>query len=133
MKYIQGLNLFIILLTLVVSESSAQIIPDQKVVAIKELPNYLKAEKRKELAMNGATTTEFLAKHFRKQFSERFFYDYHDCSERLENYNKLYAKQTFHKNRALDHFHKYRDSTQWVLPFNYLNGCLLYTSPSPRD
>lgn len=122
MKNIQGLNLFIILLTIVVSESYAQIIPDHKVVAIEELPNYLKGEKRKELARNGAITPILLAKYFRQQFSERFFYDYNDCYERLDNYNKLYARQTLHKNRALDHFHKYRDSTQWVLPFNYLNG-----------
>jgi len=62
MKNIHGLNLFIILifLTVVLPASYAQTIPDQKVVAIKELPNYLKAEKQKELAINGDITTVIL-------------------------------------------------------------------------
>ena len=122
MKSTLRLILFVILLPTVVSETSAQTIPDHTVLDIKELPNYLKAEKRNELEMNGEITTVLLAKYFRKRFSERFFYDYNDFYKRLETYNNLYSKQTFHEKRALDHLHKYPDSTQWILPFNYLNG-----------
>ncbi|MEL7120690.1 MAG: heparinase II/III family protein, partial [Bacteroidota bacterium] len=53
---------------------------------------------------------------------ERFFYDYKAFEDRLKTYNELYDNQNSHKSRALDHLSKYADSTQWVLPFNYLTG-----------
>lgn len=97
----------------------AQSVPSERVLPIDDLTNYLKDEVRKEL--NEANQSE-IAKYFREKFSERFFYDFKTLSDRLLHYNSLYANQELHKTRALDHMNKYNDSTQWIMPFNYLNG-----------
>jgi len=122
MKSIQKWSLLIILLALTTSKSWAQVIPDQKVLAIEKIADYLKAEQHAQLKAGGEITTARLAQYFREKFSERFFYDYQSLDNRLATYNKIYSNQADHKNRAFDHLHKYADSTQWVLPFNYQNG-----------
>lgn len=122
MKKSQIFVLCLIFLFGIGTDTFAQSIPDQYVLDIQELPNYLKAEKRKALEKNGALTSTRLAEYFRTEFSARFFYDHKDFYSRLENYNQLYGNQSFHKSRALDHYHKYPASTQWVLPFDYQNG-----------
>ncbi|WP_370088007.1 heparinase II/III family protein [Ekhidna sp.] len=112
-------TLIILIAILLRSHGVAQSIPSERVLPIGDLTNYLKEEVRKEL--NGADQSE-LAKYFRDKFSERFFYDYNTFYDRLPHYNLLYANQNGHKRGALDHMSKYNDSTQWVMPFNYLNG-----------
>ncbi|MEM7298049.1 MAG: heparinase II/III family protein, partial [Bacteroidota bacterium] len=96
-----------------------QKIPSDEVLNINDLSNYLKKEIRKELS--GTENTE-LAHYFRQQFSTRFFYDYRTFKDRLPHYNAVFQNQDEHRTRALDHMNKYSDATQWVLPFNYLNG-----------
>ena len=122
LKNIQGIVLFLICCSGMGAQTFAQAIPDQKVLDIQELPNYLNAEKRKALEVHGEISPERLAAYFRAEFSERFFYDHKDFYARLENYHKIYGNQSFHKNRALDHYHKYAATTPWVLPFDYQNG-----------
>ena len=121
-KIARGLLLVFVLFLGFNSKLLAQEIPDQKVVGITELVDYLKIEKKNELATNGKITNDRLAKYFKEKFSERFFYDYKSFDSRLKKYNEIYQNQKNHKNRALDHYNKYPDSTQWVLPFNYQNG-----------
>lgn len=100
----------------------SQAVPSQSVLDIKELPDYLKDDIKKELLLNDAITEKTLAKYFREKFSERFFYNHETFGERLSLYNETYSNQSNHRNRAADHMGKFTDSTQWVLPFNYLNG-----------
>ncbi len=99
-----------------------QVIPDDKVIPLEKLSDYLTDDVKKQLAENGTITTEVLAQYFRQKFAARFFYDYQTFEQRLGDYNKIYGNASKHKSRALDHMGKYADSTQWVLPFNYLNG-----------
>ncbi len=110
---IAGFHLFII------ANLNAQSIPSDKVLAPEDLKKYLKRDVQNDLKK--ANNVE-LAEHFKEKFSERFFYDYQRFSERLAHYNTLYSNQDNHKERALDHLAKYKDSTQWILPFNYQNG-----------
>ena len=100
----------------------AQQIPSDKILTIEELKNALKKEAKNKIAAGDAPTDARLANYFREKFSERFFYDYTTFDQRLLHYKELYGNDTDHKERALDHLEKYSDSTQWVLPFNYLNG-----------
>lgn len=100
----------------------AQGISSDKVLKINQLAIVLKVEVKAHLEMNGKISEAKLAEYFRQKFSERFFYDYKTFSDRLAHYNKLYDNQDDHKSRAIDHLGKYADSTQWILPFNYLNG-----------
>ena len=97
-------------------------IPDDRVLKIDELTGVLRPDIRSQLEVNGDISHEELAGYLRQKFSERFFYDYQSFNERLVTYQELYNNQDDHQIRALDHIGKYSDSTQWVLPFNYLNG-----------
>ncbi|MDF9799289.1 hypothetical protein OKW21_004552 [Catalinimonas alkaloidigena] len=100
-------------------ESMAQSIPANSVIPIENLADYLSEDARDELK---ETDSKSLAEYFREKFSERFFYDYQTFYDRLSHYNRVFNNQEDHKERALDHLGKYADSTQWVLPFNYLTG-----------
>ncbi len=102
--------------------SYAQTIPSHRVVDNSELTGFLKSEVLEQIYTEGEISEAKLADYFRKKFSERFFYDYKTFYDRLPHYNKIFNNQKNHKTRALDHLSKYADSTQWVLPFNYLNG-----------
>ena len=97
----------------------SQSLPADRVLRVEELYNYLQPEVREE--MRGAGVTG-LASYFRNQFSEHFFYDYRSLPARLLHYNKTYDNRAAHQARALDHMTKFSDSTQWVLPFDYLDG-----------
>lgn len=100
-------------------QSFTQSIPSHTVISVDNLADYLKDEARNEIS---ASSIEALAAAFRRKFSERFFFDYQSFHERLPHYNALYKNQKRHHSRALDHMAKYDDTTQWKLPFNYLNG-----------
>ena len=89
MKSIQQWSLLIILLSIMTSKAGAQAIPELKVLAIEELADYLKPEKRNQLKTAGEITNARLAKYFRQSFSKRFFYDHKTLANRLANYNKL--------------------------------------------
>lgn len=97
-------------------------IPADKVVPIDKLGTYLTNEARTGFENGDPDNVKDLAKFFRVQFASRYFYDWNTVEERLEIYNTVYRPQSGHRSRALDHMGKYNDSTQWVLPFNYLNG-----------
>lgn len=112
-------NALLILYFLISAGLHAQSIPSSKVLPTADLKKHLNKQVQKEL--KGADHAE-LAKYFREKFSERFFYDYQTFYDRLPHYNGVYKNQLSHKERALDHIGKYKDSTQWVLPFNYQNG-----------
>ncbi|MTI20795.1 heparinase [Fulvivirga sp. RKSG066] len=109
----------LILYILISTSLNAQIIPSNKVLPPGNLKKHLTKQVQKDL--KGADATE-LAQYFRNKFSERFFYDYQTFYDRLQHYNSIYKNQESHKEKALDHIGKYKDSTQWVLPFNYQNG-----------
>lgn len=112
----------ICLLLAFVPKVVSQNLPTHRVVAIDELSNWLKEDISKQLKTNGKISKATLADYFREKFSERFFYDYRTFNDRLAHYNETFTNQASHENRAKDHMGKYNDSTQWVLPFNYLNG-----------
>ena len=99
-----------------------QRIPDNHVLKVEELSQKLKTEVRTQLELNDQVSTPKLAAYFRDKFSERFFYDHKSFYDRLSHYHKRYQNQEEHKSRALDHMGKYADCTQWMLPFDYLNG-----------
>ena len=101
---------------------SAQQIPANRVVEVNELGNFLKEDVANQILQNGGLDESKLASYFREKFSERFFYDYRTFEDRLLQYNQVYRNGEAHQKRALDHMGKYSDSTQWVLPFNYLTG-----------
>jgi len=115
-------NALLILYFLISAGLHAQSIPSNKVLPTADLKKHLNKQVQKEL--KGADHAE-LARYFREKFSERFFYDYQTFYDRLPHYNSVYKNQDSHKERALDHIGKYKDSTQWVLPFNYQNGELV--------
>ena len=101
----------------------AQKIPTHQVIPPNELANFLKQDIQSQLSKGGKVTQKVLAKYLREKFSERYFYDWNTFEKRFEEYNNIYSgKQKGHAFNALDHISKYPDSTQWVLPFNYLNG-----------
>lgn len=108
-----------LLLSLIRVESTAQTIPDNSIIPIENLAAHLDKGVLNELTDTG---NKSLAKYFRQKFSERFFYNYKTFYDRLQHYNSVFKNQEDHKRRALDHLGKYADSTQWVLPFNYLAG-----------
>ena len=105
--------------SLITVNGKAQTISSQTVIPIEELRTYLNENVQEELKDDGI---ESLAQYLREKFSERFFYDYETFHDRLPHYNSIYKNQENHRNRALDHLGKFADSTQWVLPFHYLNG-----------
>ena len=119
-------NLFLVFMLLLAqapfSKAFGQRISSDKVLKINELPRVLKKEVRDQLKRDDKLSEEGLAAYLRLKFSERFFYDYKTIDKRMEQYTELYANQSSHRERAEDHMGKYEDSTQWVLPFNYLDG-----------
>ncbi len=121
MKCILKRILFLAVLNCFFLDVGAQVIPAQTIIKPHELTEYLKEAERAQIGDINQSNQQ-LAQYFRTKFSERFFYDYRTLDNRLSTYNQLYNNQAGHKIRALDHLGKYADSTQWVLPFNYLNG-----------
>lgn len=114
---------FIVVLFISISNwAFTQPISANQVVNIKELAGLLKIEIKDQISDEGKISERDLAAYFRQKFSERFFYDYQTFNDRLTHYNDLYKNGEEHKSRALDHIEKFADSTQWILPFNYLNG-----------
>lgn len=102
---------------------TAQTLPTREVVLLDELSNYLKPEVRVALSKNGEISISEMAHYFRQKFSERYFYDWRSFDSRFESYKEIYPDmEKGHSERALDHMSKYNGDTQWVLPFNYLNG-----------
>jgi hypothetical protein len=103
--------------------SFAQEIPSEKVLKIADLASYLNEDIQKELSIDGEISEATLATYFREKFSERYFFNWKNFDSRFKEYKSIYpAIEATHKERALDHINKFNDSTQWVLPFNYLNG-----------
>ena len=101
----------------------AQKIPTHQAISHEELSSFLKEDIQSQLQKDGVVQEIVLAEYLRSKFSERYFYDWNNVEKRFENYRELYkSKQLVHTSRAQDHLSKYSDSTQWVLPFNYLNG-----------
>jgi hypothetical protein len=100
----------------------AQQIPANQVLNIDALSDYLSPDVKLSLSAQEEVSTKELAAYFREKFAERFFYDHRTFEDRLSHYNQTYRNASGHKSRALDHMGKYADSTQWVLPFQYLNG-----------
>jgi hypothetical protein len=92
------------------------------VVKTDELFQYLKKGVRDQLSTSGPITKERLAEYLRTVFSDRFFYDYRTIDDRFRQYTETYDEEKNHRERAMDHMDKYRDSTHWKLPFNYQNG-----------
>ncbi|MEO0901093.1 MAG: heparinase II/III family protein, partial [Bacteroidota bacterium] len=117
MKVFFGFFFFIISLCI-----TAQGIPSERVMKTEELSGFLKDEVKNEIAKNQPLTEKQLAKYFREKFTERFFYNHKTFNQRFLEYSEIYQNSELHKKRAVDHLGKYPDSTQWVLPFNYLNG-----------
>ncbi|MEM8484812.1 MAG: heparinase II/III family protein [Bacteroidota bacterium] len=100
----------------------AQNIPADRVLGIGELSQVLVEEVQRELGDDGMRNTAILASYFRQKFAERFFYDYQTVDDRMALYNRTYGKAQYHQDRAMDHMGKFAGDTQWVLPFDYLNG-----------
>ncbi len=111
------------ILIFIATTSFAQEIPASKVIINENLANYLKEEIQQQLIVDGNISEEVLAQYFREKFSERYFYNWKNFNNRFNNYVSMYPEmEAAHTERALDHISKFADSTQWVLPFNYLNG-----------
>lgn len=103
--------------------TSAQQIPSKKVIENSKLSEYLTKDVQKQLKAKGTISEADLATYFREKFSERYFFNWKTFDQRFKNYSNTYSsKKADHTERALDHINKFADSTQWVLPFNYLNG-----------
>lgn len=100
----------------------AQEIPTHQVIKTENLAEFLKENVKEQISKDGVITQKELAAYLREKYSERFFYDWHTFQDRFVQYNQMYNSQSSHENRAKDHMQKFADSTQWLLPFNYLNG-----------
>lgn len=122
MKFLLKVLVILNLLYISITLKAQNTLPDNKVIAISELKNYLKDEVKTELNSNGDITEANLALYFRQKFSERFFYDFETFHKRFETYNTIYSNQQVHVSRANDHMQKFADSTPWVLPFSTLKG-----------
>ncbi len=117
------INMLVFSLLLISFIGYAQNIPTYKVVEIENLSKLLDEKVQNELKVDGKISTKNLANYFRDKFSERYFYKWENFEERFNKYKEIYpAQEASHTEKALDHISKYSDSTQWVLPFNYLNG-----------
>jgi hypothetical protein len=113
---------FILLFCTIQSTILAQEIPEHQVLNIDALSDYLNPEVKSNLSTQGELSTKELAAYLRTKFAERFFYDHRTFEDRLSHYDQTYRNASGHKSRAFDHMGKYADSTQWELPFQYLNG-----------
>jgi len=109
-------------LCLLAGSGRAQQIMSNEIITSSDLKNYLKGEVKISLEASDKLDDATLAEYFRTKFSERYYYDWQTFEIRLNQYNKLYRRQSSHKSRAKDHMGKFADSTLWKLPFNYLNG-----------
>ncbi len=114
--------IFYSLFLLFISVKAQNKIPTNKVVAINDLAKYLKKDYLKKISAEENISEAKLAEYFREKFSERFFYDWKTFEPRFKEYTLIYDNASSHKKRAQDHMQKYADSTNWKLPFNYLNG-----------
>ncbi|RXP57920.1 heparinase [Lutibacter sp. HS1-25] len=111
------------ILIFISSIAFGQEIPTNKVISTANLYQYLNASVQQELSKNGVVSEVDLANYFREKFAERYFYNWKNFNNRFEIYQQLYPEnKVSHTENALDHISKFADSTQWVLPFNYLNG-----------
>lgn len=115
----KAISVILLLFASNIASGHAQGIPANKVIPVGQLTSYLKDGTLEKLEHTGNSS---LAKYFREQFSERFFYRYTTFQDRLQHYNSVFKNQAFHRTRALDHLGKFADSTQWILPSKYLNG-----------
>lgn len=111
--------LVIIFISLLSLKGLAQTIPSNSIIPNNQLIRYLKSDVQADL---NSPENSVLAEYFRRKFSERYFYDYQTFYDRLPHYNDVFKNQGGHRKRAIDHLEKFKDSTQWLLPFNYLNG-----------
>jgi len=101
----------------------SQEIPVNRVIEPANLSNYLKEDIKENLSVDGNISQVELAKFLREKYSERYFYDWKKFDKRFEAYNLIYTgSEKKHMENAMDHLSKFSDSTNWVLPFNYLNG-----------
>lgn len=117
-RFVRAFAGFLIVTISILQVSTARsqnFIPSERVLSVDELKNFLSPDVKAESVSD-------LAEYFRNQFAIRYFYDWNTLDERLKIYNEKYSPESGHRSRALDHMGKYNDSTQWVLPFNYLNG-----------
>lgn len=102
---------------------NAQQIPTQKVIEVKNLTNFLNKKTVTQINSKGKISEEVLSQYFREKFSERYFYNWENFEDRFKLYKEIYPNnEVSHTERALDHISKYSPTTQWVLPFDYLNG-----------
>lgn len=123
-KFTTGGKVYIFLFALLFcTHLLGQTLPKDRVVSEDSLAMYLQPSVQKEIHSNGNISKAQLAAYFREKFSERYFFDWKNTADKFQLYQELYPnKQTSHDERAKDHRSKFQDSTQWKLPFNYLNG-----------
>ena len=74
---------------------------------------YNKGEEEKAL--------EELAEYFKEKFSERYFFDWKNFTDRFIEYNKMYSgRYEFHYQNARNHLELYPSEVSWKLPFKNL-------------
>lgn len=125
LNVMKSFNFYILIFGLTISSMSlpAQDIPVRTVMPIEQLSQFLTGDVKQVLTKEGEITEAVLAKYFREKISERYFYDWNNFDQRFQSYQDIYpGSEKGHTERALDHMAKYDGSTQWKLPFNYLNG-----------
>ena len=96
----------------------AQEIPYDSVISNTQLFDYLK----KDAKTNLSNSQDVMASYFRKTFSDRFFYDYHQFDARFDLYTELYNQKKLHLVGAKKFMDKYESNTPWKLPMNFKNG-----------
>jgi hypothetical protein len=112
----------LLILNLLVFKGFSQEIPSGEIIPVINLSDFLIDPVKEKLSKDGDISPEALAKYFREKFSERYYYDWKTFDSRFSSYNLKYPEQEkYHRERAEDHIGKFADSTNWVLPFNYLN------------
>ncbi len=97
-------------------------ISSREIIEVEDLYKYLRQEVKDKINSDGNRNIEDIAEYYRSFFARHYFFDYRDVDNRMVHYRDLYENHRFHEDNALDHIGKYNDSTQWVLPFDYLNG-----------
>lgn len=99
-----------------------QNIPAYRVLTTDSLQYYLKKDVQKALEKNGKISKAELAAYFRKQFSERYYFNWENSQNRFKHYVLTYHTQNEIEENAKDFMAEFPAKAHWVLPFNYLNG-----------
>jgi hypothetical protein len=94
-------------------------IPSTAVISTDQLYAYLTSDAKARIKEDNDAA---IAAHFRDQFANRYFYDWHNNTSRYQDYQEVYNNNGNHEARAKIHKDLFRGSTTWKLPMKSISG-----------